>query len=65
MSAEVLSDDGFQLSLKRTLTKPTKEVVFNSVLNEFRKGTSKDIFIEINKRHFPANKYDIVTLDIK
>ena len=62
--AEVLSDDEFQLSLKRALTKPTKDV-FNSILKEFRKGISENIFIEINKRHLPANKYDIVTLDIK
>ena len=35
------------------------------MLKEFRKGISENIFIEINKRHLPANKYDIVTLDIK
>ena len=39
--------------------------VFNSILKEFRKGLSEDIFIEINKINFPANKYDILTLDIK
>ena len=37
----------------------------NSVLNEFRKRISEDVFIKINKRHLPANKYDIETLDIK
>ena len=63
--AKVLSDDGFQLSLKRTLTKPTNKYVFNSISTEFRKGFSEDIFIEINKYHFPANKYYIVNLDIK
>ena len=39
--------------------------VFNSILKEFRKGLSEDIFIEINKINFPANNYDILTLDIK
>ena len=50
---------------KRALTKSTNKDVFNSILKEFRKGLSEDIFIEINKINFPANKYDILTLDIK
>ena len=59
-----MSDDGFQLSLKRALTKPTNKDVLNSILKEFRKGFSEVIFMEINKRHFLAKNY-IVTLDIK
>ena len=35
------------------------------MLKEFRKGLSEDIFIEINKINFPANKYNILALDIK
>ena len=50
---------------KRAITKSTNKDVFNSVLKEFRKRLSEDIFIEINKRNFPANKYNILTLDIK
>ena len=41
------SDDGFQLSQKRAPTKRTNKGVFNSILKEFRKGFSEDIFIEI------------------
>ena len=50
---------------KRALTKSTNKDVFNSVLEESRKGLSEDIFSEANKRNFRANKYNILTLDIK
>ena len=38
--AEVLSDDGFQLSLKKAFTTPTNKGVFNSILKKLRKGRS-------------------------
>ena len=50
---------------ERALTKSTNKDVFNSTLKEFRKGLSENVFIEINKRHFPASKYNIFPLDIK
>ena len=50
---------------KRALTKSTYKDVFSSILKESRKGLSEDIFIEINKINFTANKYNILTLDIK
>ena len=34
---------------KRALTKSTNNDVFNSILQEFRKGLSEDIFIKTNK----------------
>ena len=34
---------------KRVLTKSTNNDVFNSILQEFRKGLSEDIFIKTNK----------------
>ena len=61
--AEVLSDDEFVITEKSTYK--INRDVFKSILKEFRKGISEDIFIQINKRRFPAKKYDIVTLDIK
>ena len=60
-----MSDCWFQLPLKRALTKPTNKDIFNSVLKEFRQGFSEVVFMEINKRHFLAKNYDIVTLNIK
>ena len=50
---------------KRALTKSTNKDAFNSILKEFTKGLSEDIFIEIKKWNFPANKYNVLTLDIK
>ena len=50
---------------KRALTKSTYKDAFSSILKKSRKGLSEDIFIEINKRNFAANKYNILTLDIK
>ena len=52
---------------KRTLTKWTNKDVFHSILKEFRKGLSGDIFIEINKINFQnkTNKYNILALGIK
>ena len=50
---------------QKTLTKSTSKDVFHSILKEFRKGLSEDIFIEINKINFPTNKYNILALDIK
>ena len=34
---------------ERALTKSTNNDVFNSILQEFRKGLSEDIFIKTNK----------------
>ena len=51
--------------VKRAVTKSTNKEVLNSVLKEFRKGSSEDVFIDIDKRNFPENKYNILTLDIK
>ena len=53
---------------KTAFTKSTNEDVFNSsnsILKEFRRGLSEDIFTEINKRNFRANEYNILPLDIK
>ena len=50
---------------KRALTKSTNKDAFNSILKEFTKGLSEDIFIEIKKWNFPASKYNVLTLDIK
>ena len=52
---------------KRVLKKSANKDVFNSVLEEFRKRLSKQYFIEINinKRHFPVNKYGFLTINIK
>ena len=50
---------------KRAVTKSKNKEVLNSVLKEFRKGSSEDVFIDINKRNFPENKYNILTFDIK
>ena len=50
---------------KRALTKSTNKDAFNSILKEFTKGLSEDIFTEIKKWNFPANKYNVLTLDIK
>ena len=50
---------------KRPLTKWTNKDVFNSILKEFRKGLSEDIFIEISKRNFFTNKHNLLTLNIK
>ena len=46
---------------KRALTKWTNKDVFNSIL----RGLSEDIFIEISKRNFFANKHNLLTLNIK
>ena len=50
---------------KRALTKWTNKDIFNSILKEFRKGLSEDIFIEISKINFFANKHNLLTLNIK
>ena len=50
---------------EKSTYKIIKQRCFNSMLKEFRKGLSEDIFIEINKINFPANKYNILALDIK
>ena len=42
---------------KSSQKKSTNKDVFNTVLKKFRKGLSEDIFIEINKTSFRANKY--------
>ena len=39
--------------------------VFNSILKEFTKGLSEDIFTETKKWNFPANKYNVLTFGIK
>ena len=46
---------------KRALTKWTNKDVFNSIL----RGLNEDIFVEISKRNFFANKHNLLTLNIK
>ena len=50
---------------EKSTYKIIKQRCCNSMLKEFRKGLSENIFIEINKINFPANKYNILALDIK
>ena len=45
---------------KKALTNQQAKMFFNSILKETRKGWSEDIFIEFNKRNFPAKKYNMI-----
>ena len=55
--AEVLSDDGFQLSLKKAFTTPTNKDVFNSILKKLRKGRSSHpkVFCKKGKKPVPGS----------
>lgn len=66
--AEVLTDDEFnfcQCLEKRALKKSANEDIFRSILEEFQKRLNEEFFIETNKKHFPSNTYNFLTVDIK